>query len=134
MITPPCELNKKVTRVNVTLKTNMWPYNQKKSCNELDNEKTNFEPKPSKVFVVSWSSLLMLLWQYLHPTYFLPATTKSFSLTCCQLSFSLQCSDNHAIFWRTQPDCNCFSVGNLMSAATVAFSTNTNHRVSSFSS
>ena len=43
----------------------------------------------------------------------------------CQLIMSLQCSDDHTSFWKSQPDCNRFSVGNLMNAAAVLFSTNT---------
>ena len=42
---------------------------QEKSCHESDNEDSKFEPKPPKVaFIVFWSSLLMLLRRYLHPT------------------------------------------------------------------
>ena len=54
---------------------------QEKSCNESDNEDSNFEPKAPKVtFIVFWSSLLMLLCRCLHPTCFLPAKIKNFSL------------------------------------------------------
>ena len=66
---------------------------QEKSCNESDNEDSNFEPKPPKVaFIVCWSSS----------------------------------------FWKPQPDCNRFSVGNLMSVAAVLFSANTYQRIASF--
>ena len=106
---------------------------QEKSCNESDNEDSNFEPKPSKVtFIVFWSSLLMLLQRYLHPTCFLPAKIENFSLKGCQLIVSFQCSNDHTSFWKSQPDCNRFSVGNLMSAAAVIFSTNTYQRIVSF--
>ena len=80
MIIPPCQLNKKVTRVNVT--QNEYDSDfilQEKSCNESDNEDSNSEPKPPKVaFIVFWSSLLMLLRRCLHPTCFLPAKIKNF--------------------------------------------------------
>ena len=106
---------------------------QEKSCNEFNNEDSNFEPKPPVVaFIVFWSSLLMLLRQCLHPTCFLPAKIKNFSLKDCQLIESLQCSYDHTSFWKSQPDCNCFSVGNLMSAAVVLFSTDTYQRIGSF--
>ena len=35
-------------------------------------------------------------------------------------------------FWKPQPDCNRFSVGNLMSVAAVLFSANTYQRIASF--
>ena len=100
MIICPCQLNKKVTRVNVTLKTNMIDsIMQGKSCNESDNEDSNFQPQPPKAtFIVFWSSLLMLLRQCLHPTSFLPAKIKNFSLKGCQLIVSSQCSDEILVF------------------------------------
>ena len=88
---------------------------QEKSCNESDNEDSNFEPKPPKAaFIVFWSSLLMLLRRCLHPTCFLPVKIKKFSLKDCQLIVSLQCFDNHSSFWKSKPDCNRFSASNLM--------------------
>ena len=106
---------------------------QKNSCNESDNEDSNSEPKPPKVaFIVFWSSLLMLLRRCLHQTCFLPAKIKNFLLKGCQLIVSLQCSDDHTSFWKSQPDCNCFSVDNLMNAAAVLFSANTYQRIASF--
>ena len=135
MIICPYQLNKKVTRVNVTLKTNMIDsIMQGKSCNESDNEDSNFQPQPPKAtFIVFWSSLLMLLRQCLHPTSFLPAKIKNFSLKGCQLIVSSQCSDEHTSFWKSQPDCNRFSVGNLMSDAAILFSVNAYLRIASFS-
>ena len=78
------------------------------------------------------SSLLMLLRRCLHPTCFLPAKIKNFSLKGCQLIVSLQCSDDHTSFWKSQPDCNRFLFGNLMNAAAVLFSANTYQRIASF--
>ena len=79
MIIPPCQLSKKVTRVNVT--QNEYDSDfilQEKSCNE-SNEDSNSEPKPKKVaFIVFWSYLLMLLQRCLHPTCFLPVKIKNF--------------------------------------------------------
>ena len=99
---------------------------QKKLCNESDNEDSNSEPKPPKVaFIVFWSSLLMLLRRCLHPTCFLPAKIKNFSLKGYQIIVSLQCSDDHNNFWKLQPDCNRFLAGTWMSAAAVLFSANT---------
>ena len=74
----------------------------------------------------------MLLGRCLHPTCFLPAKIKNFSLKGCQLIVSLQCSDDHTSFWKSQPDCNRFLVGNLMNAAAVLFSANTYQRIASF--
>ena len=106
---------------------------QEKSCNEYDDEDSNFEPKLPKVaFIVFWSSLLMLLRRCLHLTCFLPAKIKNFSLNGCQLIVSLQCSDDHTSFCKSQPDCNRFSVGNLMSAVAVLFSADTYQRIASF--
>ena len=99
---------------------------QEKLCNESNNEDSNFEPKPPKVaFIVLWSSLLMLLRRCLHPTCFLPAKIKNFSLKGYQIIVSLQCSDDHNNFWKLQPDCNRFLAGTWMSAAAVLFSANT---------
>ena len=103
---------------------------QEKSYNKSDNEDSNFEPKPSKVsFIVFWSSFLMLLRRCFHPTWFLRANIKNFSHKGCQIIVSLQCSDNHTSFWKLQPDCNCFSIGNLMSAVAALFSANTYQRL-----
>ena len=114
MIISLCQLNKKVTRVNVTLKYDSNFIMQEKSRNEFNNEDPNFEPKPPKVaFIVFWSSLLMLLRGCLHPC-FLSAKIKKFSLECCQLIVSLQCSNCHTSFCKSQPDCNYFLVGNLI--------------------
>ena len=55
----------------------------------------------------------------------LPDKIKNYSLKGCQLIVSLQCSDNHTSFWKSQLDSNCFSAGNLMSAAAALFSMNT---------
>ena len=99
---------------------------QEKLCNESNNEDSNFEPKPPKVaFIVFWSSLLMLLRRCLHPTCFLPAKIKNFSLKGYQIIVSLQCSDDHNNFWKLQLDCNRFLAGTWMSAAAVLFSANT---------
>ena len=106
---------------------------QEKSCNKSDNEDSNFEPKPPKVsFIVFWSSFLMLLRRCFHPTRFLRANIKNFSLKGYQIIVRLQCSDNHTSFWKLQPDCNCFSIGNLMSAAAVLFSANAYQTIASF--
>ena len=106
---------------------------QEKSCIESDNKDSNFESKPPRVaFIVFWSSLLMLLWRCLHPTWVLPANIKKFSLKGCQLFVSLQCSNDHVSFCKSKPDCNRFSVGNLMSAVAVLFSANTYQRIASF--
>ena len=67
----------------------------------------------------------MLLRRCLHATCFLPAKIENVSLKGCQLIVSLQCSDDHTSFWKSQPDCNRLSVGNLMSASAVLFSANT---------
>ena len=75
----------------------------------------------------------MLLRQCLHPTSFLPANIKNFSLKGCQLIVSSQCSDEHTSFWKSQPDCNRFSAGNLMSDAAILFSVNACLRIASFS-
>ena len=54
------------------------------------------------------------------------------SLKGCHLIVSLQCSDDHTSFWKSQPDCNRFSVGNLMTSAAILFTANTYQRIASF--
>ena len=45
---------------------------------------------------------------------------------------SFQCSNDQISFWKSQPECNRFSVGNLMGAESTLFSTNTSQRIASF--
>ena len=44
----------------------------------------------------------------------------------------MKCEDNHKNVWKSQPNCNRYSVGNLTSAASVFFSANTFQRLSQF--
>ena len=44
----------------------------------------------------------------------------------------MKCEDNHKYVWKSQPNCNYYSVGNLTSAASVLFSANTFQRLSQF--
>ena len=74
----------------------------------------------------------MLLRRCLHPTCFLPAKIKNFSVKVWLLVMSFQCSNDQISFWKSQPDCNRFSVGNLMGAESTLFSTNTSQRIASF--
>ena len=74
----------------------------------------------------------MILRRCLHPTCFLPAKIKNFSVKGWLLVVSFQCSNDQISFWKSQPDCNRFSVGNLMGAASTLFSTNTSQRIASF--
>ena len=74
----------------------------------------------------------MILRRCLHPTCFLPAKIKNFSVKGWLLVVSFQCSNDQISFWKSQPDCNRFSVGNLMGAASTLFSTNTSQKIASF--
>ena len=75
----------------------------------------------------------MILRRCLHPTCFLPAKIKNFSVKGWLLVVSFQCSNDQISFWKSQPDCNRFSVGNLMGAASTLFSPNTSQKIASFS-
>ena len=75
----------------------------------------------------------MILRRCLHPTCFLPAKIKNFSVKGWLLVVSFQCSNDQISFWKSQPDCNRFSVGNLMGAASTLFSTNTSQKIQVFS-
>ena len=62
MIIPPSQFNKKVTKMNTTLKYASDFTTHEKSCNESENEDSSFETKPPKVaFIVFWSSFVVTL-------------------------------------------------------------------------
>ena len=95
-----------------------------------DEEIENMSPKPSKAaFIVYWSSLLLLLNKCLRSTCMLPATVKKIVYKGSQLIVHLKCQDGHETEWRSQPNVNRYSVGNLSSAASVLFSANTYSRL-----
>jgi len=85
--------------------------------------------KPSKAaFIVYWSSLLVLLQRCLTSTCLLPATISDILFKGSQMIVRMKCADHHENVWKSQPNCNRYSAGNLTSAASVLFSANTFQR------
>ena len=91
-----------------------------------DNEKDKQITSPSKAaFIVYWTSLIVLLKKYLHSTCLMLATITNLTFKGSQLIVRLKCYEGHETEWKSQPNCNHYSVGNLTSAASVLFSANT---------
>ena len=96
-------------------------------------EGPNQTSKPTKVaFIVYWTSLLTLITNCLQPACSLPAVITKTICKGSQLIIRLKCNDGHTTEWKSQPNCNRFSVGNLTNAAAVLFSANTYQRLARF--
>ena len=92
---------------------------------------TNKTPKPSKVaFVVYWTSLLILLKKCLFMTCLSPPTISNFVFKGSKLIIKMKCQENHETIWKS--NCKHYSVGNLISAASVLSSGNTYQRLACF--
>ena len=59
-------------------------------------------------------------------------TIKPPKATLPQMTVKMKCEDNHKNMWKSQPNSNRYSVGNLTSAASVLFIANTFQRLSQF--
>ena len=95
-----------------------------------DNEEDKQITSPSKAaFIVYWISLIVLLKTCLHSTCLMPATITNLAFKGSQLVVRLQCQEGHETEWKSQSNCNHYSVGNLTSAASVLFSANTYQRL-----
>ena len=89
--------------------------------------------KPSKAaFIVYWTSLLILLERCLFPACVLSSAVTSLIYKGSQLIVTMKCQGGHTMTWNSQPNCNHYSVGNLVGAASVLFSANTYQRLASF--
>ena len=60
------------------------------------------------------------------------ATITNLAFKTSQLIVRLQCQEGHKTEWKSQPNCNHYSAGNLTSAASVLFSANTYQRLAGF--
>ena len=88
---------------------------------------------PSKAaFIVYWASLVILLKRCLFPACFLTTVITNVAYKGSQLVVTMKCPDEHQITWKSQPDYNHYSIGNLTSAASVLFSANTFKRIADF--
>ena len=96
-------------------------------------KRTNRFTSPSKAaFIVYWNSLIVLLKKCLHSTCLMPATITKLAFKGSQLIVRLKCQEDHETEWKSQPNYNHYSVGNLTSAASVLFSANTYQRLARF--
>ena len=90
-------------------------------------------PKPAQAAViVYWTSLLILLKKCLFLTCLSPVTISIFLFKGSQLIVKTKCQEDHETIWKSQPNCNHYSIGNLISATTVRFRTNIYQRLSCF--
>ena len=103
---------------------------------EVSDEEVDIEittPKPSKAaYIVYWTSLIILLKRCLYSSCLLPATITIIAFKGSQLIVRLKCKWGHNTEWKSQPNCNHYSVGNLVGAASVLFSANTYQRLARF--
>ena len=96
----------------------------------FDNEEDKQITSPSKAaFIVYWTSLIVLLKLCLHSTCLMPATITNLAFKGSQLIVKLKSQEGHETEWKSQLNCNHYSVGNLTSAASVLFSANTYQRL-----
>ena len=102
------------------------------SINENKGHPINTIKPPKAAFIVYWTSLSILLKRCLHSTCLLPVTISDILMKGSQMIVKMKCEDNHKNVWKSQPNCNRYSVGNLTSAASVLFSANTFQRLSQF--
>lgn len=84
-------------------------------------------------FIVYWTSLLVLLKRCLFSPCILTTTITNIAYKGSQLIVEMKCPDGHQTTWKSQPNCNHYSIGNLTSAASVLFSANTYKRIADFS-
>ena len=98
-----------------------------------DESQTDSSQKPSKAaFIVYWTSLMILLEKCLFPACALSSDVANIIYKGSQLIVTMKCQGGHTITWNSQPNCNHYSVGNLVGAASVLFSANTYQRLASF--
>jgi len=98
-----------------------------------DSDNNDISAKPlNAAFIVYWSSLLILLKNCLCSPCTVPAFITSIATKGSQLIVNLKCLDNHSFVWRSQPNIQHYSEGNLVGAAAVLFSANTFQRIANF--
>jgi len=101
---------------------------------EHDEEYTqDISVTPSKTaFIVYWTSLLILLKHCLSSACNLTTIITKIAYKGSQLIIKMKCPDGHQNTWKSQPNYNHYSIGNLTSAASVLFSANTYQRIANF--
>ena len=62
----------------------------------------------------------------------MPATITNLAFKGSQLIVRLKCQEGYETEWKYQPNCNHYTVRNLISAASVLFSANTYQRLARF--
>lgn len=98
-----------------------------------DESPTESSKNSSKAaFIVYWTSLLILLEKCLFPACALSSAVTNIIYKGSQLIVTMKCPRDHTMTWHSQPNCNHYSVGNLVGAASVLFSANTYQRLASF--
>ena len=98
-----------------------------------DESPTDSSQKPSKAaYIVYWTSLLILLERCLFPACVLSSAVTSLIYKGSQLIVTMKCQGGHTMTWNSQPNCNHYSLGNLVGAASALFSANTYQQLASF--
>ena len=75
---------------------------------------------------------LILLKKCLFMTCLSPTTISNFVFKGSQLIVKMKYQEDHQLIWKSQPNCNHYSIGNLTSAASVLFDSNTYQRLACF--
>ena len=98
-----------------------------------DNKEDKHITSPSKAqFIVYWASLIVLFKKCLHFICLMLATIANLAFKGSQLIARSKCQEGHETKWKSQPNCNHYSLENLKSAASVLFSANTYQRIARF--
>ena len=97
---------------------------------EYNDNSQDIAVTPSKpAFIVYWTALLVLLKHCLFPACVLMTIITDIAYKGSQLIVKMKCPEGHTTTWKSQPNFNHYSVGNLTSAASVLFSANTYKRL-----
>ena len=118
--------NEKLSEAEVS-ETENEPCKDSDYVNENDDSddggEANTTPKPSKdAFISYWTLLLILLKKCWFPTFLSPPTIPNFVFKGFQQIVKMKCQEDHERIWKSLPNCNHYSVGNLISATSVLFS------------
>ena len=101
--------------------------------NNKEDNSQDIAVSPSKpAFIVYWTSLLVLLKHCLFPVCVATTIITDIAYKGFQLIVKMKCPEGHTTAWKSQPNFNHYSVGNLTSAASVLFSANTYKRLAIF--
>ena len=101
--------------------------------NKKEDNSQDIADTPSKpAFIVYWTLLLVLLKHCLYTACVLTTIITDIAYKGFQLIVKMKCPEGHTTTWKSQPNFNHYSVGNLTSAASVLFSANTYKRLANF--